>query len=151
MIEKKISNLLDLDNYKWKCRGKDYKLEKYVTFEGNKTQDYLSEHLCDYDVAIQPSTHEGFGLTVAEAIAAKVPVLVSDIEGPMEIIDNGRYGMFFKKGDIVDLADKLEIILKRGYDYSMIDPAYDYVKECYDVSITAKKYIEEYKKVISKK
>lgn len=130
---------------------KDYKLEKYVTFEGNKTQDYLSEHLCDYDVAIQPSTHEGFGLTVAEAIAAKVPVLVSDIEGPMEIIDNGRYGMFFKKGDIVDLADKLEIILKRGYDYSMIDPAYDYVKECYDVSITAKKYIEEYKKVISKK
>ena len=127
---------------------KDYGLETFITFEGKKTQDYLYDHLCDYDVSIQPSTHEGFGLTVAEAIAAKVPVLVSDIEGPMEIIANGKYGMHFKKGDVIDLADKLEVILRGGYDYSMIDSAYDYVKEHYDVSITAKKYIEEYKKLI---
>lgn len=128
---------------------KDYKLVDFVTFEGNKTQDYLSEHLCDYDVAIQPSTHEGFGLTVAEAIAARVPVLVSDIEGPMEIIDNGKFGMYFKKGDIVDLADKLEHILKGGYNYNMINPSYNHVKTHYDVSITAKNYLEEYKKVLA--
>ena len=129
---------------------KEYKLESFVSFVGKKTQDYIFDHICDYDMSIQPSTHEGFGLTVAEAIAAKVPVLVSDIEGPMEIIDNGKYGMYFKKGDSVDLADKLEAILKGRYDYSMIEPAYEYVKTHYDVSITAKKYIEEYKKVINK-
>ena len=128
---------------------KDYKLVDFVTFEGKKTQDYLFDHLCDYDVAIQPSTHEGFGLTVAEAIAAKVPVLVSDIEGPMEIIDNGKYGMYFKKGDIIDLADKLEHILKGGYNYNMINPSYNHVKTHYDVSITAKNYLEEYKKVLA--
>ena len=129
---------------------KEFHLESFVTFEGKKTQDYLFEHLCDFDVAIQPSTHEGFGLTVAEAVAAKVPVLVSDIEGPMEIINYGEYGMHFKKGDIIDLADKLETILGGGYDYGMIEPAYEYVKTHYDVSITAKKYIEEYKKVINR-
>lgn len=129
---------------------KEYELESFVSFEGKKTQDYIFDHLCDYDVSIQPSTHEGFGLTVAEAIAAKVPVLVSDIEGPMEIIGNGKYGMYFKKGDVIDLADKLETILKGDYDYNMIDPAYEYVKTHYDVSITAKKYIEEYKKVINR-
>lgn len=129
---------------------KDLQISDYVFFEGFKDQDFIKNNLCSYDVFIQPSRYEGFGLTVAEAMAAKVPVLVSDIEGPMEIIDNGKYGMHFKKGDVVDLADKLEIILKGGYDYSMIDPAYDYVKEHYDVSITAKKYIEEYKKVINK-
>lgn len=128
----------------------DYGLEGFVTFEGKKTQDYLFQHLCEYDLSVQPSTHEGFGLTVAEAMAAKVPVLVSDIEGPMEIIENGKYGMFFKKGDATDLADKLETILNGGYDYSKIEPAYEHVKTHYDVSITARKYIEEYKKVLGK-
>ena len=129
---------------------KKFHLERFVTFEGKKTQDYLFEHLCDFDIAIQPSTHEGFGLTVAEAIAAKVPVLVSNIEGPMEIIDNGKYGMHFKKGDIIDLADKLETILKGSYDYSMISPAYEHIKEKFDVSVTAKRYLDEYKKIIIK-
>ncbi len=129
---------------------KELNLGKFVVFEGFKSQDYLFRHLKDFDLFVQPSTNEGFGLTVAEAIAAKLPVLISDIEGPMEIIDNGKYGMFFKKGDIIDLAEKIEVILKGGYDYSMIDPAYEYVRSHYDVSITAKKYIEEYKKVISR-
>ena len=40
MIEKKISNLLDLDNYKWKCRGKDYKLEK-AEYEENKLNLFM--------------------------------------------------------------------------------------------------------------
>lgn len=128
----------------------ELRLGDYVVFEGFKSQDYLFEHLKDYDMFVQPSTNEGFGLTVAEAISAKLPVLISDIEGPMEIIDNGKYGMHFKKGDIIDLADKLETILKGGYDYNMIEPAYEYVKNHYDVSITAKKYIEEYKKVINR-
>lgn len=128
----------------------DLKISDHVCFEGFRDQDYIKENLCSYDLFVQPSRYEGFGLTVAEAMAAKVPVLVSDIEGPMEIIDNGKYGMHFKKEDAVDLANKLEIILNGGYDYSMIDPAYDYVKNHYDVSITAKKYIEEYKKVINK-
>lgn len=124
-------------------------LEKYVIFEGLKSQEFLQNNLKKFDLFIQPSNYEGFGLTVAEAMAAKVPVLVSDIEGPMEIIDNGKYGMHFRKGDIENLANKLETIMKGGYDYSMIEPAYEYVKTHYDVSITAKKYIEEYKKVIN--
>lgn len=129
---------------------KELNITDFVVFEGFKDQDYIKHNLCKYDFFIQPSRFEGFGLTVAEAMAAKVPVLVSDIEGPMEIIDNGKYGMHFKKGDIIDLADKLEAILKGGYDYNMIEPAYEYVKNHYDVSITAKKYIEEYKKVINR-
>ena len=101
-------------------------------------------------MGIQPSTHEGFGLTVAEIIAAKVPVLVSDIEGPMEIIDYGKFGMYFKSKDIDDLADKLEIVLQGKYDYSKVDQAYQHVSTNYSVQNTANKYIEEYKKVINR-
>lgn len=119
-----------------------------VFFEGKKTQEFIYNHLCDYDLFIQPSRIEGFGLTVAEALAAKLPVLVSDIEGPMEIIDNGRLGMSFESGNIKDLADKIQTVLEGGYDYSLTEKAYHHVKEKYDVRITARKYIEEYRKVL---
>lgn len=59
---------------------KDFHLDHYVLFEGEKTQEYIFEHLADYDCFVQPSRHEGFGLTIAEAMAAKLPVLVSNIE-----------------------------------------------------------------------
>lgn len=126
----------------------DCGLEEYVVFEGIKTQEYLFNHLADYDCFIQPSRYEGFGLTTAEALAAKLPVLVSNIEGPMEIVDNGKVGMVFETENPVDLADKLAIILKGDYDYAMIDKAYKRVISMYDVSMTAKKYIQEYKKIV---
>lgn len=123
-------------------------LNDYVSFEGSKPQEFIYQHLCDYDVFVQPSRYEGFGLTVAEAMAAKQPVLVSDIQGPMEVIGNGKYGMSFKSEDAEDLADKLKTILQGGYDYSLIDKAYEHVCANYDVATTARRYIEEYRKVI---
>ena len=125
-------------------------LSQHIVFEGTKTQEYLHENLCTYDLFIQPSNYEGFGLTVAEAMAARLPVLVSDIEGPMEIIDGGRCGMCFRCGDAKDLADKIEDIMKNGYDQSMIEMAHDRVCKLYDVRNTANRYIEEYKKVLKK-
>ena len=39
--------------------------ETYVRFLGKQTQDYVAAHLTDYDLFVQPSRWEGFGLTVA--------------------------------------------------------------------------------------
>ena len=123
-------------------------LDDYVIFEGVKTQEYIYHHLCDYDLFVQPSRYEGFGLTVAEAMAAKMPVIVSDIQGPMEVIGYGKYGMSFKSGDANDLAEKLKTVLQGGYDYSMVEKAYQHVCEEYDVSTTAKRYLDEYRRVL---
>ena len=123
-------------------------IEKHVCFEGLKTQAFLHENLCDYDIFVQPSLYEGFGLTVAEALAAKVPVVVSDIEGPMEIIGYGKYGMPFKVGDAADLAERLKYILQGKYDYLLVEKAYQHVCREYDVRKTAQRYIQEYKEVL---
>lgn len=66
--------------------------ETYVRFLGKQTQDYVAAHLTDYDLFVQPSRWEGFGLTVAEAMAAGVPVLVSEGQGPAEVTQGSRYG-----------------------------------------------------------
>ena len=69
-----------------------------------------------YDLLVQPSRYEGFGLTVVEGMAAGVPVLVSDIEGPMEVIDKGRHGFAFRSEDFHDCGDRMMEIMELSRD-----------------------------------
>ena len=123
-------------------------LDDEVVFEGLKDQAWVYENLCNYDLFIQPSRYEGFGLTVAEAIAAKVPVLVSNIEGPLEIIDGGRLGMNFQNESAADCAVKLKSFIEYGRNDAQVVEAYQYVCKHYDVSITAQKYIDVYQSIL---
>ncbi len=121
------------------------KLSEYVHFLGMKTREWFYPRLCEYDLFVMPSISEGFGLTLAEAVAAKLPVITSNLEGPMEVIDNGRLGRCFKSGDASALADAICEFLSYGRDQQQIEEAYRYVKEHFDVKETARKYLEEYR------
>lgn len=125
-------------------------LEDDVVLEGSKDRQWVFDHLCDYDLFLQPSDYEGFGLTVAEACAAKLPVLVSDVEGPLEVIDGGKLGMVFRHGDADDLADKLFQFIRDGYDPAIVEDAYQNTLKNYDIAKTTQRYTEEYEKVIRK-
>lgn len=124
-------------------------LENDVVFEGFKDRQWVFEHLRDYDLFLQPSDYEGFGLTVAEACAAKLPVLVSDVEGPLEVIDGGRLGMVFRHGDADDLANKLYQFIRDGYEIPIVEEAYQNTLEHYSIAKTTQRYIEEYETVIN--
>lgn len=119
-------------------------LGQNVTFYGMKSQAYIFEHVCDYDVFVQPSIREGFGNTVAEAMAAKLPVVVSSSQGPEEVIDFGKFGYVFENGNPVDCADKLEIFLKHENDLRQVESAYQRVLELYDIKVTVKTYLDNY-------
>lgn len=124
-------------------------LESHIRFLGLKDRGYIYENLKNYDLLIQPSFYEGFGLTIVEAMAAKLPVLVSDIEGPMEIIKNGQYGAFFKKGDADDLAEKIEWFLNTtGSEINkMTESAYHHARRLYGIETTAERYLREYESI----
>lgn len=126
---------------------KEYNLNSYISFLGSKDTHYIEQHLKDYDLLVQPSRIEGFGLTVAEAMAAKVPVLVSGQEGPMEIINHGEYGFYFNNNDEHDLANKIiEIVhLQESQIEIMVNKALKRVQEHYNIKRTANKYLEHYK------
>ena len=95
---------------------------------------------------MHPSRFEGFGLTVAEAMAAKIPVVVSNVPALLEVVDNGQCGYIFESNDYQSLANIIEKVI-RNYDLGIIERAYERVKNTYDVSITARRYLEEYGKV----
>lgn len=128
----------------------DLHVEEYVRFLGKQTQDYVAAHLADYDLFVQPSRWEGFGLTVAEAMAAGVPVLVSEGQGPAEVTQGNRYGWLFANGDAEDVSRQIAFI-KEHYGEAMTKAceAKDYVRNMYDVSVTARSYLREYKKMLS--
>jgi glycosyltransferase involved in cell wall biosynthesis len=123
----------------------------WCRFLGPLTRQETYELLPGYDLLVQPSRYEGFGLTVVEGMAAKVPALVSDIEGPMEIIDRGRQGFFFRSEDFKHCGDKVIEIMKLSKATNFgkrMQEACEYAKSRFDVRITARKYLEEYEKVI---
>ena len=126
-----------------------------VFFEGNKTRDWVYKNLCHYDLFIQPSRYEGFGLTVAEAMAARIPVLISRIEGPLEIItphdnDSSLFGLTFESENVDDLAAKIEQFAESGADSELLDRARDHILADYDIKETCRRYQEEYTKVFHK-
>lgn len=75
----------------------------HVTLKGQVTN--LNELIADYDLFIMSSTNEGFPLAVFEAMAAGVPVMLTDIAPLTEIVkDNAIY---FKLNDADAAAEKL--------------------------------------------
>ena len=123
-------------------------MDEYVTVVGQKDRSYVYSHFCEYDLNILPSRSEGFGLTVAEAMCAKVPVMVSDLDGPMEVIDGGKLGMHFKSEDSEDLACQLAAFIEKGPAAETVETAWKYAREIFDIKRVAARYVEEYEKVV---
>ena len=128
-----------------------YKLTEHVKFVGFKSREWIYSHLKDYDTLVMPSVSEGFGLTLAEACAAKLPVVTSDLSGPLEVIAGGRLGVVFKHGDSIDLADKLHQFTTNPINTSVIEEAYSFSRAHFDVTKTAQQYICQYKELLDSK
>jgi glycosyltransferase involved in cell wall biosynthesis len=63
---------------------------------------------------VLPSLQEGFGLVVAEALAAGVPALVTPSGGPEELVRESGGGEVLESFDPDELADRAEALLGDG-------------------------------------
>jgi glycosyltransferase involved in cell wall biosynthesis len=61
------------------------------------TTNHIEEKLVHYDLFMQASKHEGYGIAVVEAMALKIPVFISDIPVFKEITDGNAF--FFSLED----------------------------------------------------
>ncbi len=122
-------------------------IDDRVRFLGNRSRRSIYSSLKDYDIFLLPSRNEGFGLTVAEAMSAKVPVITCDREGPMEIIADGKFGTPFVSGNARSLADAIEKVTRNYPYYASLasQEAYAHAVENFSVSRTSIQYLEQYK------
>ena len=72
----------------------------------------VARALASIDVLVVPSVwFENAPLVIAEALAAGTPLLVSDLGGMAELVEEGKGGWRFRTGDADDLAEKLGALL----------------------------------------
>lgn len=83
------------------------RLHESVAFAGWVSERELRALVAAADVAVVPSLYEPFGFVALEATALGTPLVVSDVGGLAEIVDNGRTGLTFRPGDAAQLATAL--------------------------------------------
>lgn len=66
--------------------AKELGIAHRAIFVGNKANPYVYMRTCD--VYVQPSRHEGFCLTLAEALCFEMPIVVTDFTGAREQLRN---------------------------------------------------------------
>jgi glycosyltransferase involved in cell wall biosynthesis len=81
-----------------------------AVFLGYLTGEKLAKAYASADAFVFPSTTDTFGNVVLEAQASGLPVIVSDIGGPKELVDDGRTGFVTKAHDAEDFARAIERI-----------------------------------------
>lgn len=84
------------------------KISEYVRFAGFLQGEAKARALGEADVFILPSYHENFSLAAAEAMAAGLPVIVSDQVGIAREISEAAAGIVVPADSPLALADAIE-------------------------------------------
>jgi glycosyltransferase involved in cell wall biosynthesis len=124
-----------------------FNLEANVFFLGNRSREWIYDNLQNYDLFVQPSRMEGFGLSVTEAMAARVPVVASDIEGPAEILESGKHGLLFENNKSEDLVLQIEKAMKMyetGEILKLTVSAYEHCMNDFNIAKITKEYCVAY-------
>ena len=106
----------DTDEYYKEVRAlvKEEGIEKNIIFTG--WREDIKNIIADLDILVQATTTfpEGFGLTIAEAMAIGKPVIATNIAGPSEIVLDNKTGFLVPPGDIKAMAEKLIYFLENN-------------------------------------
>jgi len=73
-----------------------------VRFAGSRSD--VAEILRSLDLYVMPSLWEGLSLAMLEAMAAGLPVIISDVGGAAEVLGDGEFGIRVPPGDVAALA-----------------------------------------------
>lgn len=78
-----------------------------ITCVGPVTQTQLAVEMSRADCLVLPSRNDSYGMVVAEALAAGLPVVVSDRVGASELVVPDENGWIVPAGDAEALGDRL--------------------------------------------
>ena len=88
-------------------------LNEWVRFAGQLPYQDIKKEFLDSDIFVLPSLRiEGFPMTLIEAMCAGLSIVASQIGGIPDAVDDGLTGLLVKPGDVKDLREKLEHLLK---------------------------------------
>lgn len=92
-----------------------------VEWLGRQSEERVQTLMKSARALVFPSVwYEGFPMVIAEAYAAGLPVIASDLGSMSTLVEHGRTGLHFRPGDAEDLARKIEWALEHPSQLAMM-------------------------------
>ncbi len=121
-------------------------LENKIIFAGHQNQETTSYYYSLADIFVHPAIfNEPFGITLLEAMAHQIPILVSDVGSLKNIVKDA--GISFRKGDAKDLASKLITVIENKHKMIEMSKRSKQVLTEYDDQLAFKAILEVYNEV----
>jgi glycogen(starch) synthase len=86
-------------------------VEDSLVIAGRVSGQRLREYYSNADAFILPSSYEGFGLSMLEAMISKIPVIVSPIGGPGDILKNRVHAWFLRNTTPEEISNAVRTVL----------------------------------------
>ena len=88
-------------------------LRNRLVFLGRLSDQEKASFLKSIDLYVAPNTGgESFGIILAEAMAAGVPIVASDLPAFVNVLADGKYGLNFENENVEDLTRKIISLAK---------------------------------------
>lgn len=84
-------------------------LPEGVEVLGRLDRDALARAYANADILVLPSRSDGFGLVVAEAMSAGLPVIVSSATGAKDVVVHGENGWVVDTGSVTALQEAMHV------------------------------------------
>jgi N-acetyl-alpha-D-glucosaminyl L-malate synthase BshA len=111
-------------------------------------QDPIEEILSIADIFLMPSDSETFGLAALEAMACRVPTVVSDVGGLPELVNGGETGYLCPVGDTDAFSDRILALLNDEELHDrMAQAARDRAVDTFDIDRVVPMYERYYEEV----
>jgi phosphatidyl-myo-inositol alpha-mannosyltransferase len=124
-------------------------LRDRAVFLGEVTEEEKIRVLHSVDVFCSPNTGgESFGIVTAEAMAAGMPIVASDIEAFRQVLRDGRAGELFAAGDPADLARVAARLLDDPARRAELSVAALAAVAEYDWAVVAREVVSVYETVV---
>ena len=129
--------------------AEDLSISKRVEFLESRDLIGVSDFYNEIHIGVFPSLSESFGVTILEAQACGVPVVVSDIKAFYESTIPGETSLICKVKDVDSIVEALEnILLNKDLYISMSKKAEQFVKENFDINKIFKRIELIYEEIV---
>ncbi len=106
-------------------------------------------YLKAFSVFVLPSFSEGIPRCIMEAMAARVPVVASNIEGNRVLVEDKKTGLLFPVGDAKRLADSISYILtNESKAKEMVENARAKIERDFSAKTMAEAYTRLYNEIV---
>ncbi|MDF5716699.1 MAG: glycosyltransferase family 1 protein [Rhizonema sp. NSF051] len=126
-----------------------HNLENHVSYLGKPEKSTLVQIYNAADMLIAPSLHEGFGITLLEAMACGLPVITSKVSAMPEVV--GDAGVLVDPTDISAIADAVCYLQNNPVAYQELANKGLIRAKSFTWEKTAEQIAEIYEKLLSKK